>query len=73
MKFFIITRKKLMLAICLVLGAAVAGAVGAYATSERLLPIYCVETDKKQIAISFDAAWGDNKKVQNVFMLILQT
>ena len=25
----------------------------------RELPIYCVETDKKQIALSFDAAWGD--------------
>lgn len=25
----------------------------------RELPIYCVETDKKQIAISFDAAWGN--------------
>lgn len=27
-------------------------------TSKRKLPIYCVETDKKQVAISFDAAWG---------------
>lgn len=24
----------------------------------RELPIYCVETDKKQIALTFDAAWG---------------
>lgn len=24
----------------------------------RELPIYCVETDKKQVALSFDAAWG---------------
>lgn len=23
------------------------------------LPIYCVETDKKQVALSFDAAWGN--------------
>ena len=28
----------------------------AVAKTERLLPIYCVETDKPQIAISFDAA-----------------
>lgn len=27
----------------------------------RELPIYCVETDKKQIALSFDAACGDGK------------
>lgn len=25
---------------------------------KRKLPIYCVETDKKQVSISFDAAWG---------------
>lgn len=28
-------------------------------TSERKLPIYCVDTDKPQVAISFDAAWGN--------------
>ena len=25
----------------------------------RELPIYCVETEEKKIALSFDAAWGD--------------
>ena len=25
----------------------------------RDLPIYCVQTDKPQIALTFDAAWGD--------------
>lgn len=25
----------------------------------RDLPIYCVKTDKPQIALTFDAAWGD--------------
>ncbi len=25
----------------------------------RELPVYCVDTDEKKIAISFDAAWGD--------------
>lgn len=30
----------------------------AVAKTERLLPIYCVQTDKPQVAISFDAAWG---------------
>ena len=28
------------------------------ASVERKLPIYCVDTEKKQIAVSFDAAWG---------------
>lgn len=26
----------------------------------RELPIYCVETEKKQVALSFDAAWGND-------------
>jgi len=25
----------------------------------RELPIYCVDTDEKKVAISFDAAWGN--------------
>ena len=24
------------------------------------LPIYCVETEEKKVALSFDAAWGNN-------------
>ena len=32
--------------------------VGASAT-ERQLPVYCVERDDRKIAISFDAAWGN--------------
>lgn len=27
--------------------------------SEKKLPIYCVDTDKPKIALSFDAAWGN--------------
>ena len=29
--------------------------------SEKELPIYCVKTDKKQIALTFDGAWGDGR------------
>lgn len=29
------------------------------ASVERKLPIYCVDTKKPQIAVSFDAAWGN--------------
>jgi len=62
MKLFIITKKHLMLALCIVVAVAVAviGSVTISANTERLLPIYCVETDKKQVAISFDAAWGND-------------
>lgn len=62
MKCLVITKKELMLALCLVsaLIIAVIGSVGVFANNDRKLPIYCVETDKKQIAISFDAAWGND-------------
>ena len=67
MKCLVITKKQLMFAICIVctLAVAIVGSVGVFANSDRLLPIYCVETDKKQVAISFDAAWDNSKKVQN--------
>lgn len=28
---------------------------------EKQLPIYCVKTDKPQIALTFDGAWGDGR------------
>ncbi len=71
MKFFIITKKHLMLALCLIVAIAVV-AIGSFsisATGDRLLPIYCVETDKKQVAISFDAAWGNDDTQQLIDIL----
>ena len=63
MKMIIITRKHLMAASCILLSLAliIVGSVVTFAKSERKLPIYCVETEEKKIAISFDAAWGNNK------------
>ena len=68
MKLFIITKKHIMLSLCLVTLVAIITifSVTSFADNNRLLPIYCVETDKKQVAISFDAAWGNTKKVQNI-------
>lgn len=36
--------------------------------SNKKLPIYCVKTEKKQIALSFDAAWGneDTKQILDI-------
>lgn len=68
MKYLCITKKQIMLFLSLAVAVVVVivGSVGAYASANKLLPIYCVETDKKQISISFDAAWGNTKKVQNI-------
>ena len=51
-----------MLAIAAVLAVTgiTVGSVRAFANNDRKLPIYCVETDKKQVAISLDAAWGND-------------
>ncbi|MBR4123229.1 MAG: hypothetical protein IKT93_02280 [Clostridia bacterium] len=67
MKLFIITKRKLMMFACLTVAVVITivGSANVFANSQKLLPIYCVETNKKQIAISFDAAWGNSKKVQN--------
>lgn len=71
MKCFIFTKKQLIIAICsvCVVSVAVLGSIGILADSDRLLPIYCVETDKKQIAISFDAAWGNDDTQQLIDIL----
>lgn len=71
MKVFIITKKKLITVICLILSvtAVAVCSFSGLANSNRLLPIYCVETDKKQIAISFDAAWGNDDTEQLIKIL----
>ena len=69
MRYFIITKKQIMWCMSALMAVVIAtvGSVVTFANSDRKLPIYCVECDKKQIAISFDAAWGNSKKVQNLY------
>lgn len=71
MKFFIITKKQIMWCISGLLAViiAVISSAVAFADTNRRLPIYCVETDKKQIAISFDAAWG-NDDTENLINIL---
>ena len=61
MKFFIITKRQIALGIAVLVCAvaAVITSVSAFAGADRKLPIYCVDTSEKRIAISFDAAWGN--------------
>ena len=62
MKYFIITKKQIALALAVLVcaTAAVITSVSAFAGADRKLPIYCVDTQDKKIAISFDAAWGND-------------
>lgn len=69
MRFLILTKRSLLiLFICVILGIG-ALAIGMdtatravqTASTDRKIPIYCVDSDKKECAISFDAAWGNEQ------------
>lgn len=67
-KVFVVTKKKIIFTLsAFVCAVACIGLIKPAATTvfnsviakaERKLPIYCVDTDEKKVAISFDAAWG---------------
>lgn len=63
----------LLLCVCLLLAGAVFYLPGAVSVSSNVngrdLPIYCVQTDKPQIALSFDAAWGNEDTEQILSVL----
>ena len=71
MRYLIFTKRQLTLAIScvLVFTLTVVGTISAFAMSNRKLPIYCVENNKKQISISFDAAWGADDTDQLISIL----
>lgn len=89
MKFFVFTKQRLLVAfgvlIACVLAVAICGSsygqIATASTTERKIPIYCVEEDEKKVSISFDAAWGneqtetlldilDDKNVKSTFFLV---
>ena len=68
MRIFVITRRHLALAglaVVLVVGVVLAGLLQSETLSVFVpkdnIPVYSVKTDGKQIAITFDAAWGTDK------------
>lgn len=62
MKFIVLTKKHIIAAAAalVVTVTAVAASVGVFAKTDRKLPIYCVQSTSKQVALSFDAAWGND-------------
>ena len=72
-KWFLLSRKR-MAVLCCVLAAAVMFGVVNYpvvmaSATQRQLPIYCVQRDQKMVAISFDAAWGNEDTEQLIEIL----
>lgn len=89
MKVFILTRKRLavlgvfLAAVCClgIFGISKSDDAVAASTTQRSIPIYCVETEEKKVSISFDAAWGneqtqtlldilDKYKIKSTFFLV---
>ena len=73
MRLLILNRRSLLTAsLCLIAGIAalsvsitsVGKAAVQTAAEPKTNPIYRVESDKKQVAISFDAAWGNEETSQ---------
>lgn len=76
MRVITVTRKKLLTVLLCMLAAVLAVVVcvrGVQAVqvsaSKRLVPIYNVKTDEKKVAISFDAAWG-NEETQTLIDIL---
>lgn len=89
MRFLVLTKRKLMMImLCAALGiasvsigASTVSTAVATASTDRVIPIYSVDTEDKVCAISFDAAWGneqtdgllktlDKYKVKTTFFLV---
>ena len=74
MKIILLRRKLLAVLACALAAAAMfyvvnyPAAVSA-AAAKRQLPIYCVQRDQKMVAISFDAAWGNEDTQQLIDIL----
>ncbi len=78
MVIFKVAKKRVLAVLLCVLGVVLAAAVCIHATqsvqtsaSKRELPIYDVQTSEKKIAISFDAAWG-NEETQKLIDILNQ-
>lgn len=75
MKVYVFTKKRLtIIGAYILLGIFILyfasyGLSVATSSSKKLIPIYNVQTDKKQIAITFDAAWGADDTQEIIYIL----
>lgn len=76
MRVITVTRKRILTVLFSALAVVLAGAAGIRgvqavqtSASKRLVPIYNVKTEEKKIAISFDAAWG-NEETQTLIDIL---
>ena len=55
----IVSALSLVMLLAVIFWATNSPAVIGVSASERQLPVYCVQRDDKTVALSFDAAWGN--------------
>ena len=68
----IVSALSLVLLLAVIFWATNSPAVIGASASERQLPIYCVQRDDKTVALSFDAAWG-NEDTQELIDILTNT
>ena len=74
LKYKVITLNKFLVAFVLIITAIASTVTVSHisttaSTTERKLPIYSVETNKKKVAITFDAAWSAEDTVELLAIL----
>lgn len=77
MRIFVMSGKKLLISvsagvivIACIIGAGIwLGQTAPTSVQPKKLPIYCVKTEEKQIALTFDAAWGNSDTDQLINIL----
>ena len=70
MKVITLTKRHLTVALALCLSALLmAVSAGIAVSARRLIPIYCVDTEEKVVALTFDAAWGNEDTEQLINIL----
>ncbi len=60
----------IVLAIMMLSNIFIEKTIQTISAKNKSLPIYCVETVEKKVAISFDAAWGNDVNGQFILMNI---
>lgn len=70
MKVITLTKNHIIIAFAVVMSLTVAAvSAGFIAQAKRLIPIYCVQREEKVVALTFDAAWGNEDTAQLIDIL----
>jgi len=73
MKIWVFKKRAILILAVVLVSALVVGIISVpsvtASTSTRSLPIYCVDSDTKKVALTFDAAWGNEDTEELISIL----